>query len=114
MVKKVAVGVGMVTVIFLGMFFTGRITLFVDFPSLVFVGLLGGLSLLLRPDKGGRNFIESGWVIFAIGIIAGMSQQVMDQTPLSFAANLAIATIALLYGYAIGLLVDAFTPKQNA
>lgn len=89
-----------------GMFFTGPARMFIDFPSLVLVGGIGGFSWWSSTEKSGRAFINAGWLVFAIGLVAGMAQVSDQGDPGAMMAAISVSAIAIIYGYLLGFMFD--------
>lgn len=111
--KKYA-GAGVIGMMVLATIFLGaEVKFFIDILSLVMVVLLGSLSLYLVPEKKGKAFMEAGWLVFTIGIIAGLFS--LDETSpmVACAANVAVSTISLMYGYLFGIIADILLKKES-
>lgn len=110
--KKIA-GTGIVCVITLATMLLGaELKYFIDIPSVVMVALLGTLSLYLVPEKKGKAYMEVGWLIFTIGIIAGLFSLNESSPMVAYAANVAVSTISLMYGYLFGIIADILLKKD--
>lgn len=110
--KKYA-GAGIVGMIVLATMLLGaELKYFIDLPSFILVLILGGLSLYLLPEKKGRAFIEAGWLIFAIGIVAGSFSLNESSAISAYAANIAVSSIGLVYGYLFGIITDILLKKD--
>ncbi len=111
--KKYA-GTGLVGIIILAtMLLGGPAKYFIDIPSLILVAVVGGLSLYLVPEKKGKAFIDAGWLVCSIGIIAGLFSLNEESPLIAYGMNVAVATIGLMYGYLFGILSDILLQKNN-
>lgn len=104
---KKYMGAGMFIIITLGAMMLGtEFRYFIDLPSFILVLLLGSLSLYLVPEKKGQAFVEAGWLIFAIGLVAGSFSLNESSAISTYAANIAVTSIGLVYGYLFCAITD--------
>lgn len=111
--KKIAGAIGVLVLTIAGMLFSAPIKFFVDLPTLIFVGIIGAIIVFVAPYKKGKAFIDAAWLVFAIGLVAGMISLTSDATVASACMNIAVSAIALIYGYLVGTLYDLVTEKSE-
>lgn len=111
---KKAIGIGVfVVALGISMLLSAKVFAFIDFPTAILVVVMGGINWYLSPSKKGKAFIEAGWLVFAVGLIAGMFSVLSTNSIAALAGVLMVSSISLLYGYCIGILVDAVQSDQT-
>ena len=111
---KKAIGIGLfVVAVCASLIISARVAAFIDFPTAILIVIIGGTNWYLSPSKKGKAFIEAGWLIFAVGLIAGMFSVMDANTVSALAGVMMVASISLLYGYVAGILVDAIQSEKT-
>lgn len=111
MKKYICIGVTVVfTLLLIAM--SSPFKMFIDIPTAIAVLGIGGIGAYLVPEKGANNFIHAGWLVFGIGLVAGMYHLNPTDGIEQMGANLSVSSIAMVYAYLAGILFDFSKAKS--